>query len=338
MAMVEKDLAAVWTVLETNPPKDAIETVGTGFNVGAGELLAGIGTEGRRYLLIPLLPGEAARTDTRGRAVHLTRVRLGEALYMAVVCLNPELYNVFTQFSRELVATLKDAASPAKVAGEAFDKWRALFSDAARHGVLAEDQLVGLLGELLLLQALLGSGASSDLSYWRGPSGETHDFRTNSYALEAKTTLVRDGRVVPISGVDQLDSPPSTSLYMVHRRLERDPNGFNLQDVLAGLNTAGAASSSLGAALNDAGVNLNDLAPYEPHRFRTAETRTYAVDNPSFPRITRSSFKIGDIPPGTLRISYSIDLTNEPPSPLTSEDAEALIQAIATEATNGMGT
>ncbi|MGV0656686.1 PD-(D/E)XK motif protein [Mycolicibacterium thermoresistibile] len=335
--MVEKDLAAVWTVLETDPPRDAIEAVGTGFKVDAGELLVGVGTEGRRYLLIPLLPGEAARTDTRGRAVQLTRVRLGHGYYLAVVCLNPDLYDVFTQFSRELLVSLGNAQSPARAASEAFDKWRALFSDASRTGQLAEAQLVGLVGELLTLEDLLQNGASADLSYWCGPRGEPHDFRTNSYALEVKTTLVRDGRIISISSVDQLDTPPSTKLFVIHRRLERDPKGFNLHDIVTRLTSIGASSSNLAAALSDIGVNMNDLAAYAPHRFHVAECRVYAVDDTAFPRITRRSFKGEDVPAGTLRISYSIDLTNEPPSPLTSEDAETLVHAIATEATNGMG-
>lgn len=336
--MAEKDLAAVWTVLETSRPQDAIEAVGTGIKVEAGELLAGVGSEGRRYLLIPLLPGEAARTDTRGRAVQLTRERLGNTQYLAISCLNSDLHAVFTQFSRELLATLKGAASPAKAAGEAFDKWRALFSDAPRGRQLTEPQLVGLLGELLTLHELLREGASPEISYWRGPKGEPHDFRTNSFGLEVKTTLVRDGRIVAISGVDQLDAPPSVNLFVVHRRLESDPKGFNLQEVVADLTSAGADSSSLASALSDLGVDMNRLSTYEAQRFRVAETRYYKVDDPTFPRIVRGSFTNGVVPAGVLKISYSIDLTNEPPSPLTSGDAADLVQTIAMETTNGMDT
>jgi hypothetical protein len=65
-------------------------------------------------------------------------------------------------------------------------------------------------------------------------------------------------------------------------------------------------------------------------------TRTYDVTGFAFPSITRSSFAAGDIPPGTLRISYSIDLTNEPPLPLGASEAESVILAMAKEAAHGM--
>ena len=42
---------------------------------------------------------------------------------------------------------------------------------------------------------------------------------------------------------------------------------------------------------------------------------------------------MGDLPPGTLRLSYSIDLTNEPPRPLSDDLAEAAFTSLAREVT-----
>ena len=46
--MDKRDLAAVWTVLESNPPQSAIEAVSIGYTVEAGDLLAGIDSDGHR--------------------------------------------------------------------------------------------------------------------------------------------------------------------------------------------------------------------------------------------------------------------------------------------------
>lgn len=334
--MGKRDLDAVWTVLESTPPDAGIEAVGLGYEVRAGELLAGIDGDGRRFLLIPLLSGEAARADTKGRAVHLLRLNHGGMQYLAVVCLSHELRTVFTQFSRELVTSIEDADSPARAAAEAFDRWRALFSEGTTRGVVGEDRIVGLIGELLTLEALLRNRASADLGCWKGPSGGAQDFRTATHAVEVKSTLVREGRIIGISSVEQLKPPPNTDLHLVHHRLEPDPGGFNIGDVFERLTAIGASPSELEAGFEDNGVFVSDFKHYVARRYRLVETRTYDAMGMAFPRITRDSFLGGEIPPGTLRITYSIDLTNEPPFPLSPSETEDVLQAMAKEAAHGM--
>jgi hypothetical protein len=336
-AMDRRDLDAVWTVLGTQLPISGIEVAETGFSITAGPVLAGIDSERRRYLLIPLVAGEAARTDTRGRAVHVTRIAHGGAHFLAIVCLASDLHPVFTQFARELVVSVDAAPSPARAAIEAFDRWRALFSDAALRGALGVEKLVGLMGELLTLEGLLDAGAPSDLQYWCGPSGHQHDFRSPRYGLEAKATLVREGRIVGISSVDQLETPPGIQLWLVLHRLDRDPGGFNIAEVVDRILALGCSQANLVAGLRAIGVDL-DLSLYTERRFRLVESLLYDVGSVAFPRITRSNFVGGDVPPGTLRISYSIDLTNRPPDPLTSDDADRVYSMIAKDARYGMGS
>jgi hypothetical protein len=334
--MAKRDLAAVWTVLESTPPDAGVEAVGVGYEVNAGELLAGIDGVGHRYLLIPLLAGEAAKADTKGRSVHLLRLNHAGAHYLAVACLSRELHTVFTQFSRELVASIENADSPARAAAEAFDRWKALFSEGTLRGVIGEERLVGLIGELLTLEALLSNEASADLGYWKGPSGGAQDFRTATHAVEVKSTLVREGRIVNISSIEQLQPPPNTYLHLVHHRLEPDPGGFSISDVFQRLTAMGASASDLETGLAANGVFVSDFKHYVARRYRLVETRTYDAMGVAFPRITRDSFLGGNIPPGTLRIAYSIDLTNEPPLPLSASEAEDVFQEMAKEAAHGM--
>jgi hypothetical protein len=67
-----------------------------------------------------------------------------------------------------------------------------------------------------------------------------------------------------------------------------------------------------------------------------SDCRVYDVASHAFPRLLRSSFTDGDIPAGTLRIGYSIDLTNEPPHPLQSSAIDLAFTALATEAASEM--
>ena len=213
-----------------------------------------------------------------------------------------------------------------------------LFSEAGPSGVIGEERLIGLLGELLTLEALLANQAPGDLTYWKGPNNEAQDFRTQNNALEVKSTLVREGRIISISSVDQLHPPPNADLCLIHHRLERDPGGFNISDLVQRLVSMGASASALQAGLAENGVDASNLKAYVARRYRSVETRTYAVTGFAFPRITRNSFVGGDIPAGTLRLSYSIDLTNEPPSPLSPSEANDVLHQLAKEAAHGMDT
>lgn len=330
--MSSQDLNGIWTVLATTPPKSGLVVAPTGDHVSAGEVLVGLDHENRRHLLIPLLPGEAARTDSRGRGVHIGRLIHGSTTYLTVFCLLPELYQVFTQFCRELITTLADATSPAKDAAAALDRWRALFSDAERRGLISDGALTGLLGELLIVEQLLAAGAPGDLRFWVGPFKEIHDVRSASHAVEVKATLIREGRIVSISSIDQLQAPPGADLFLVHIRLDRDPGGFSLRDLVDRVVGAGAHRGQVNRRLSEAGIGTGDLAPYADRKFKLADTRMYDVDGDAFPRLLRTSFTGGDIPPGILRISYSIDLTNAPPNPLSDEATRAVLAALATEA------
>lgn len=330
--MPSQDLNGVWTVLATSPPKSGISVSPAGSTVSAGEVLIGIDQEDRRHLLIPLLPGEAARTDSRGRGVHIGRINHAGATYLTVYCLLPELHQVFTQFCRELIVTIAGAASPAKEAAAALDRWRTLFSDAERTGQLSDEALTGLLGELLVAQQLLVAGAPGDLRFWVGPFNDLHDLRSATHAIEVKATMVREGRIVSISSVDQLQEPSGASLILVHTRLDRDPGGFSLPDLVDRVVDAGAYPHQVSRRLNELGVRAGDLTAYSGRKFKVADTRAYDVGGASFPRLLRSSFVGGDIPPGTLRLSYAIDLTNEPPHALDDEAVSAALAALATEA------
>jgi hypothetical protein len=192
------------------------------------------------------------------------------------------------------------------------------------------------LGELLVVERLLVLGAPGDLRFWVGPFSELQDIRSPSHAIEVKVTLVREGRIVSISSVDQLDEPIGADLLLMHTRLDRDPAGFNLQDLVTRVLGSGAHRDQLDRRLNGLGIAAGDVTPYAGSRFTVSDIRVYDVASYAFPRLLRSSFTDGDIPAGTLRISYAIDLTNEPPHPLEPSVVDLALTALATEAASEM--
>lgn len=329
--MPDTDLSAAWMVLETEAAAttEGIHVVSAGTHVLAGDVLVGVDHLGRRHVLIPLRDGEAFADDRRGRAVHIVRLELRGGSYLSAVCLDSDLDEVFAQFADELLADIVADASPARAAIRTLDRWRRLFSDAEPTGLLSEPQIIGLLAELLVLEEVLASDEARRLDCWTGPHGSEHDFRRGAHAVEVKATLLREGRVVPISSVDQLDPPVDGSLHLVHHRFEPDPAGDTLPAAVGRVLGTGVPPKELESKLQKVGYRTAEADHYNERAYRLVDRRTYDTDSTAFPRVIPGSFPAGTVPPGVLRLSYSIDLTNEPPSPLTDPQRVGVFQRLA---------
>ena len=101
-------------------------------------------------------------------------------------------------------------------------------------GRLSEHQELGLYGELLVLDHLIGSiGEHRAVDAWRGPTREEHDFGLGDLDLEIKTTLSAD-RSHRISSLTQLEPSPGRDLWLVSVQLTtRGVGGTTLPELIA---------------------------------------------------------------------------------------------------------
>lgn len=329
--MADLDLTAVWAVLETEARGDdsGIEAAPSGIHVRAGDALLGVDGGGRRHLLIPLQAGEAFAEDRTGRSVQLVKVDHGTTTYLSAMCLQADLDGVFAQFCSELLDEIRDATSPAQATVTALDRWRRLFSEADGSGLLSEPRLVGLLAELLMVESVVALDPSRRVGVWTGPTGSQHDLRAGQSAVEVKGTLTREGRMVSISSIDQLAPPPSGNLHLAHYRFELDANGESVPAVVERILELGVEQSAFLDLLQLVGYRTVNSDHYAHRRYRVVDLRVYDVEGEAFPRIVPTTFVGGHVPPGTLRISYSVDLSNEPPSPLDADAVTALLRLMA---------
>jgi hypothetical protein len=328
---MRRNLAATWTILETEAKghAEAIETREIDVAANSGPIRLGVDGSGFRYLLVPLAPAEAFAEDLRGTAVQLVHVADGKERFLAAVCRKPELHEVFTQFVTDLLECIGDADSPAMATIEALARWRELFA-RSNNQVLSSTAITGLLAEMLTLEELLTSDPDRRLRCWTGPSGHQHDFVTPVHALEVKGTTVREGREVTVSSVAQLTEHDGSTLHLVHFQFDPHPDGETLPVVVERIAATGVDRQELFEKLAAVGYSHDDMRHYETLAFRVVERRIYDVTQAGFPRIVPGSFVGGQVPAGTLRITYAIDLTNEPPHPLDAEDAKKLLVEMAT--------
>jgi Putative PD-(D/E)XK family member, (DUF4420) len=310
-----------------------LRVIETDVRLPDGPVLLGLGVDGHRHLLVPQPPSEPIHEDLNSQGVRieqrdlLDRGRLRR--FGDVHCLVPHLNELFGTVAAELlvaVARLPDDPIPA--CSRVLDRWRELFRPTSRRR-LGDQQLAGLLAELLVLRDVLEHDPARRLDVWTGPERARHDLRRQDRAVEVKATLAREGLLVEIHGAEQLDPPPDGALWLAVVRLESAPGGgLTVPDLVRDLTDLGVTRQDLLLRLAQVGYLAEDEESYADVRYEVKERRLYAV-GPGFPRIVPGTFVNGSTPAGVMRLTYIVDLTNQPPVPLDDEATVAVYRELA---------
>jgi hypothetical protein len=155
----------------------------------------------------------------------------GEWLEVAVS--DAELFPYFVSFAETVVDAIHLHGTEVVTAiRTSMRLFRRLLRDVR---LIPQERLVGLLGELWVLNRLLDARGREALESWTGPRGEAHDFRIGEAEFEVKTTT-RQHRVHRIHGLDQLEPSVGAQLYLVSIQLAAGGSAtaaFTLADQLA---------------------------------------------------------------------------------------------------------
>jgi hypothetical protein len=135
---------------------------------------------------------------------------------LEVAVSDAELFPYFVSFAETVVDAIHlhgtEAVSAIRTSMRLF---RRLLRDVR---LIPQERIVGLLGELWVLNRLIDARGHEALDSWTGPHGEAHDFRIGEAELEVKTTT-RQRRVHRIHGLDQLEPSVGAQLYLVSIQL-----------------------------------------------------------------------------------------------------------------------
>lgn len=181
------------------------------------------------------------------------------------------------------------------------DAWRRFLRE--RRAGLTRNETVGLLGELLMLERLLGAD-SILLSSWAAPDDGLHDFVHLGHALEIKTSL-GPASTMRISTLDQLDATGLRRLDLLHVRLVEAPQGRCLgviADHIASALPDEPSRRGFANALLRRGLMPDDLPARSAPVVELRDVSVYSVD-PSFPRLVRSN-----VPQAVHDAEYLLDL------------------------------
>lgn len=277
----------------------------------AGESLrVALDKPGQRHLLIPTA-GRKVTPDHGAVGVsiasHPLLVDGAVVEFVDLHCHLPHLNGVFEHFAEAVVQRLsEDSGDPPAVCRAVLAEWRELLKGAVRP--LGRETVEGLVGELTVLEMILGDSPHTAVAAWVGPSGALHDFAAGSLRLEVKATAALDGKSVAVSNLDQLDpAGHPLELAVVHLTDNPDASGLDmLVDRLVGL---GVPRQVLVARLHEAGYIVGSGADRD-FRFEVKSVRLWVVGT-DFPGLRRSRVP-GEHLKGVGRVRYELNLDTAP--------------------------
>lgn len=212
--------------------------------------------------------------------------------------------SVAVHFLDEVVQLIADGAPPGTAGRDALQGWRELLARPA-GAPLGEKALVGLYGELEVLEIVLANGG--DLDSWTGWNSDHADFRLSGLVIEVKSTTSSNFRRVQIHGLGQLDDPQDGSrLVLVLRRLESSADGRSVPDLTDSIVRLGAPRSVLLDRLAQVGYLEVHRSHYEQVRFVSEEIALRNIDS-DHPRLVPSMLSNVDLS-SVDKINYELNL------------------------------
>lgn len=256
---------------------------------------------------------ERADPEGNGRLwLALTRKSAGSAeLFAAMAC------DVVGALD-DSVAANSDEAKLLRVFIGRVGAWQEFMRKGAH--ALSPEAEIGLIGELTLLQAIIGAGIppARAIESWVGPLDGIQDFELGTGALEVKTTLSAAGFSAKISSLEQLDDATRQPLFVAAVRLRQTEGGQNLPGIAETIRLTikgdGEAERLLTERLLIAGY-IDSHSDRYPRKFEQVGMRVVEVAG-NFPRMTS-----GTVPVGIKRAMYEIDLDKVPGDNVGAEGA-----------------
>lgn len=301
-------------------PWDEIEKPDVDFNVKlVGEshplrLYWGRDTQGRYLFIYESAPGMIPDRKSLPKLAGITvAVAFSASNTKLVLILNDtvnwELFHCLCEdLLRATSATEKDEHGSV-IFLRRLSRWQQ-FLKRERSGLLSNEAIKGLIGELLFLTDKVASSFSwSDaVNFWKGPEDAPQDFAVHDTAVEIKCQSGGSKPSVRITSAEQLVPQLPKGFLAVYTIASADPGeqeAFTLNGLVAGIR------SKLQAEPESTRERFEDLLfmtgyttreEYDEQFFMRIALKCYHIAE-GFPRIEMSS-----IPDGIERLSYALRL------------------------------
>jgi hypothetical protein len=229
--------------------------------------------------------------------------------YISISCKNGKLFSIFSRLLADILWHLlyddrfNKLKDPWPFIIERLVGWKLLFSS---ENMKNEEK--GLIGELILLKMLIKE-KKQKIKIWDGPLNGVKDFRLDNMDIEVKTTAIRYGYTIHISGFFQAQSQKKID-YLFFVRIEEANNGnINLKQLIDEIKTICSASEK--REFIDRLEAFSSELLESSNKWNLLENVFIKIDE-NFPKITEQSFIGNKLPNGINKISWESDLSNLP--------------------------
>ena len=291
---------AFGVIFENLKPSDdplTINIVRTVFKNSGESIVAGRDHMGLAHLIIPFT-GESQDVSlgqlTEGLKVQAVVYPDGRK-YLDFQCLEQRSDDIFGAICNSLCVEIHadgqlSAASLRAAVSREIERWKAILASLFSQEP-SQSEIIGLLGELVVLRTIVKIDPQKGLKSWFGPDQSRHDFEFASHAIEVKTTTRVASKSVEVHGKAQLSAAPGSSLKLTLIQVERALDGLCIANLLEEIVDAGVTRADLAAKLLKwfpAGIaQLPSWA--SQYSFKLTAITTYAVDD-DFPIPDPSKF------------------------------------------------
>ncbi|MBY0001433.1 PD-(D/E)XK motif protein [Priestia aryabhattai] len=272
--------------------------------------------QGYRHILITLNNLEEAIKDNKSRGIlingRILRIDNKTMPFLDITCSQKDNNHVFNLIANDIFSKLKLGKNPVESVSTTLSNWRKFWSGGIKS-ILTEKEIKGLFGELWFLYNWLLLKDKQQIRNWFGPLGNKYDFELNNCCVEIKTTSSVKGHIHKINGLDQLEVPKDTPLYLYSLKIRDDESSIYSLTFLV-LKIRDLLSNNLSlfeefeTKLIQAGYIEEYSYDYEEYHFKIVDERIYSVKD-GFPRITIYDL-IGGVPSGVGKIEYEINLND----------------------------
>ena len=179
------------------------------------------------------------------------------------------------------------------------------FMERPQFKRLSEEEEIGLVGELTVLERFIETGVAPEfaLDIWKGPANGLRDFVTQDVCIEVKSTVSTKSFSAQINSLEQLDDLGSQSIYLAALRFCTRQEGRTLPQLINSIRgkIGGKLQIPFERNLLLAGYQEAFSDQYQK-TFLLIEERHFLIED-GFPRIIRSN-----VPSEIGFVKYEIDI------------------------------
>lgn len=246
--------------------------------------------------------------------------------YIRIDCLEQDLREPFGFLANRVVDHLVGGATPSRACMDAVRDFRRLLSRAG--GPLPpQEEILGLVGELLLINRLVRHRPEL-WKGWNGPMGSACDFSWGTLDIEVKASHLSGEPRITVNGLDQLEPAEGRSLLLYHSILSANPIGtVSVPELADSVRALIQDPEEFDERLSHAGYLQEQKDFWLEHRFTLHEVAMYSVTD-DFPRIRKTDFPDGCLPPGIARLRFDVMLVNAAHLRLSEEELNRTISSM----------